>query len=755
MRNVKKWSLIVTLVGLVTLAACAKSVSNEKSGNAPADATTCTGEANGIGGAVKVEVKADADKIYSVTVTEHNETDGIGTNAVDAIPGAIVDAQSLDVDAVAGATITSDAIKNAVKNALENAGLDASKYGGAAGAEAAGSEAASEAAPAVDPADIPDTAKTCTGEAQGLDGPVKVEVIADENQIYSVKVTEQQETEGIGTVAAEKIPAAIVAQQTINVDAMSGATITSDAVKNAVKSALESAGIATAAFEGAGKAPAATAEDRTIDVDVCVVGAGGAGMSAAIEAFDAGKKVVILESQAMAGGNSTRAGGGLNAAKTKRQDENEFTEEAGVEKTLKNAAGDEVKDNEAVQKLAETVKKQWEDYQAKPEGYFDSPELFQLDTIIGGHGKNDPELVKFMTEHSADAIDWLDSIGAPLESVGAAGGAAVKRIHRPVDAEGKAKEVGAYLVPIFQENVEKRNIEIVYETTADEIIMTDGKVAGVHATGAAGNEVTVNASAVVIATGGFGYNNEMVAKYRPDLKGFMSTNAPSAMGQGIEMAEKAGADFVDMDQIQLHPTVEKNSSSLITEGLRGDGAILVNTDGKRFYDEVSTRDKVSAAEFEQPGEFSWLIIDQKMVDASKVIQGYIQKGYTTEGKDYKELAEKIEINAENFEETMNKWNEYVEKKEDPEFGRTSFESPLDTAPFYAIKVAPGIHHTMGGIHINPETEVLDKDGNVIPGLFAAGEVTGGVHGGNRLGGNAVCDIVVFGRQAGQKAAAYK
>ena len=747
----------MVIAGAMAVLLIAAGCAHEAKNAAPSGAQTLAGEANGINGAVKVEVKADADKIYSVEVKEHSETEGIGTNAVDAIPGAIVEKQSLDVDAVAGATITSTAIKDAVKAALESGGIDASKFGGsaaAAGSEAAGSEAAGSesAAAAVDPADIPDTAKTVTGEAQGLNGPVKVEVVADDEKIYSVKVTEHKETEGIGSVAAEKIPAAMVEQQTFNVDAMSGATITSTAIKDGVKSALESAGIATAAFETA-KAGAA-AEDRTVDVDVCIVGAGGAGISAAIEASDAGKKVVILESQAMAGGNSTRSTGGLNAAKTKLQDENEFDEKAGVEKTLKTAK-EEWADNKDITDLAATVEKQWEDYQANSEGYFDSVELFELDTMIGGHGINDMSLVKFLCENSADAIDWLDKIGAPLKSVGSFGGASVKRIHRPVDDEGKTKSVGAYLIPILTKNLDDRGIEVIYDTTADEILMADGKVAGVHAKGNAGNEVTVNAPAVVLATGGFGYNNDMVAKYQPDFKGYMSTNAPGAMGQGIDMATAVGADVVDMDQIQLHPTVEKNTASLITEGLRGDGAILVNSEGKRFFDEVSTRDKVSAAEFKQPGEFAWLIVDQAMVDASSVIQGYINKGLTIEGKDAADLAANIKVDAAAFEQTLEDWNKCVEAKEDKEFGRTSFANPLSTAPYYAIQVAPGIHHTMGGLKINTDTEVLDKDGNAIAGLFAAGEVTGGVHGGNRLGGNAVADIIVFGRQAGQKAAAYK
>ena len=298
-------------------------------------------------------------------------------------------------------------------------------------------------------------------------------------------------------------------------------------------------------------------------------------------------------------------------------------------------------------------------------------------------------------------------------------------------------------------------MEIILNTTVDTILTdADGAACGVSGVANDGSKLTVNADAVILATGGFGANLDMVVQYKPELAGFMTTNAAGIQGQGIAMAQALGAATVDMDQIQIHPTVEANTAALITEGLRGDGAILVNTEGKRFFDEVSTRDKVSAAEIAQPGSFSYLIVDQAMVDASSVIQGYIKKGYTTQGETYEELAEALDIDAATFAETMNTWNGYVEAKNDPDFGRTSFANPLNTAPYYAIKVTAGVHHTMGGLKINTATEVLTEDGSAIPGLFAAGEVTGGVHGANRLGGNAVADFVVFGRIAAQSATDY-
>ena len=590
-----------------------------------------------------------------------------------------------------------------------------------------------------------------TGTATGM-GEVTVSVTLTDGVITACKVVGDSETEGIGSVVVESAPDEIVSGNKGAIDVVSGATITSEAINEALAAALAAAGLDAADFTG--NADASAAEDRVIDTDIVIVGAGGAGMTAAIAAANEGRDVVIVESQAMVGGNSVRATGGMNAAKTPAQDENEFNEAAGVEKTLETAAS-EWADNEAITALANTVAEQWAAYQANPEGYFDSVELMELDTLIGGHGINDPALVEALCSNSADAIDWLAEQGIELTSVSSFGGASVKRIHRPVDSEGKTISVGSYMIPLLQSKCEELGVEILLNTTANKILTdADGAAVGIEATDKNGAAVTVNAKAVILATGGFGANLDMVVEYKPDLAGFMTTNAPGAQGQGIDMAVAIGAGTVDMDQIQIHPTVEANTAALITEGLRGDGAILVNAEGNRFTDEVGTRDVVSAAEIAQTGSYSWLVIDQAMVDASSVIQGYIKNGYTVSGETYEELAEAMGVDAAAFAATMEKWNAAVAAGVDEEFGRTSFANPLDTAPYYAIKVTAGIHHTMGGLTINPQTQVLAGDGTVIDGLYAAGEVTGGVHGGNRLGGNAVADFTVFGRIAGEQAAAY-
>ena len=596
------------------------------------------------------------------------------------------------------------------------------------------------------------TETTGTATVKGFGGDITVTVTLDGADIKDVQITGDGETEGIGSKIINEWPNAFIEYNGI-VDTYTGATfagITREAVIAAMREALTNAGVNPDDYMR--EMARDESVDLTIDTDVVIIGAGGAGMTAALTASDAGKSVLVLESQPAVGGNSVKSTGGMNAAKTAYQDANTFDEAAGIEKTLKSAEA--YADNEAITALAATVKEQWEAWQANPEGYFDSTELFALDTLIGGKGLNDPELVNTLVNNSAAAIDYLDSIGIHLNNVAAFGGASVKRIHRPVNDEGKTVSVGAYTVPLLEAACQGRdNLALLTDVTATKLLTNEaGAVIGVEAQGKAGNKVTVNAKAVILATGGFGANLDMVVQYKPDLAGFMTTNAAGIQGQGILMATEIGAATVDMEQIQIHPTVQADTASLITEGLRGDGAILVNANGERFIDEVGTRDVVSAAEIAQPDSFSWLVVDQKMVDASSVIQGYINRGLMLQGDTYEALAGELGIPADAFAATMEKWNGYVAEKNDPDFGRTSFAQPLDTAPYYAVKVTAGIHHTMGGLKIDSQTHVLNTEGQIIPGLFAAGEVTGGVHGGNRLGGNAVADFVVFGRIAGQEAA---
>ena len=547
-----------------------------------------------------------------------------------------------------------------------------------------------------------------TGEAQGIFVPVKVTVQVSENEIETVLVDATGETPELGGIAAEKMAMAIMNAQTPNVDTVSGATVTSNAIIAAATSALEQAGADIAVLDANRKdtKDAGPKEEKTIDTEIVIIGAGGAGMTAAIMLQQAGKDFVILEKMPYVGGNTTKATGGMNASETHYQ---------------------------------------------KEQGIKDSNALFAADTMKGGHALNDSSLVAVMANSSAGAIDWLDTIGAELPKISFSGGASVNRIHAPADGSG----VGAYLVDRFSAKLNELGVEVMLETAATELIAdADGKITGVKAEGPDA-VYTINAKAVILACGGFGANEEMYTTYRPDLKGTVTTNAPGATGDGIVMAQALGADLVDIEQIQLHPTVEQTTSILITESVRGDGAILVNQSGVRFTNELLTRDAVSAAELAQEGSYAYIIFDQKLRDNLKAIEKYVKSGITVQADTIEGLAEQLNIDPATLATTLADWNEIVKNKRDTQFGRTTgMNEDLTTPPYYAIKIAPGIHHTMGGVKINTAAEVINTDGAAISGLFAAGEVCGGVHGGNRLGGNAVADIVIFGRIAAESAMAY-
>ena len=589
-------------------------------------------------------------------------------------------------------------------------------------------------------------AVTYAATANGI-GEVTVSLTVEDGKITAAEVVGDGETAGFGGLEACKdgtYAAQIVAAQGADIDGVSGATVTSDAVRKATALAMEAAGLKQA-------------EDVTVTdtaCDIVIIGAGGAGMTAALQAVDCGvENVILLEKTGSTGGNTSRATGGMNAAKTAFQDENEWKDATttAVEKTLASA---KEKYGEKLGDLIATVEAQFDAYKANPVGYFDSPELFALDTMVGGKALNNLDLVMTLTNSSADAIDWLATKNAHLTNVGAFGGASVMRIHRAMTAEGKTTPVGAYLIKVLTADVEAESkIDLRLNSAATELVVTDGKVTGVKVSSENG-DYTITAKAVILATGGFGADLKRVAELKPELDGFVTTNAPGATGDGIDMAVAIGAATVDMEQIQIHPSVYTETSALITEGIRGDGAILVNQKGERFVNELETRNVVSAAELAQEGGYAYTIVDQKMMDASSTYAGYATKGYTLTGNTYEELAEAMGTDAATFAKTMEDWNAAVAAQKDEAFGRTSFANALDTAPYYAIKVAPGIHHTMGGVVIDTSAQVLTADGTPIEGLYAAGEVTGGVHGANRLGGNAVADIVVFGRIAAQNAAAY-
>lgn len=442
---------------------------------------------------------------------------------------------------------------------------------------------------------------------------------------------------------------------------------------------------------------------RIESTDVVVVGAGAAGMTAAITAFDSGVKVIVLEKQPITGGNSMLAAGGMNAAETKFQ-------------------------------------------QAK--GVKDSVELMYQDTMKGGKNSNDAELVRILAKNSASSVDWLTSIGADISDVGRMAGASANRTHRPTGGAA----VGAHIADVLKKNAVERKMDVRVNSKVVKILEDkQGRVIGVQVQGKHSGLYTIKAKAVILAAGGFSANPDKVAYYRPEFKGMTTSNQPGATGDGMELGDKAGGELKDMKEIQIHPTVAAGSRILITEAVRGNGAILVNHEGKRFVNELTTRDKASEAILNQTGKSAYLVFDEGIRKSLKQIDGYFHLELVKQGATVAELATVLKMPAEALVATIESYNKAVDSKNDTEFKRPDLPRALRTASYYAIEVKPGVHYTMGGLKITPEAQVVAKNGKPMPGFFAAGEVTGGVHGANRLGGNSISETITFGRIAGASA----
>lgn len=559
---------------------------------------------------------------------------------------------------------------------------------------------------------------TYTGEADGIHGKVQVEVTVDENKITEVKIAKHSETPGVSDLAIVNVPADIVKYQTLAVDTVAGASVTGNAIVAAVTQALEKAGANIADFQKKPEKSAASGETIEKQADVIIIGAGGAGLAAAVTAHQKGATVVVIEKMPRAGGNTILSGGAFNAADSTRQTK------------------------QAIE---------------------DSPEKHYTQTFEGGDKLGNPELVKTLTENAYPAIQWLEGLGMEFKAeVFTVLGGMWPRAHKPV------KPLGTGFIDTYLSYVEKNSngIEIMYETKATEIIMENGKAIGVKAEGKDGNVVLKANKGVVVAAGGFGANVEMRDannKTWPTLTNLKTTNHIGATGDGMIMAEKIGANLIGMDNIQLLPMGDPETGSLsgnIEQGV--ENRIFVNKDGNRFVDEGQRRDVMTKALFEQKDTSMWVIVDKHSYATGDVKNNFNESidELVAQGRAYKadtleDLAKQIGANPENLVKAVNEFNKAVEKGGKDAFGRTLFKEKLDSAPYYAGARVPTVHHTMGGIQINTSAQVLDKDGKIIPGLYAAGETTGGIHGSNRLGGNALADMTVFGRIAGESAAAGK
>ncbi|WP_313126368.1 flavocytochrome c [Proteiniclasticum ruminis] len=557
------------------------------------------------------------------------------------------------------------------------------------------------------------TPGTYEGTAKGYHGDITLTVTVDENNILEIK-SEHTETEGLGDKAVATLTEAALEKASLSMDLVSGATYSSQGFLAALEAALVKAGADVEKLK-IKETVEVEKKDQEFDTEVAIIGGGGAGLAAAVSAHQNGAKVLLVEKMPNVGGNTIISGSAFNAVDPKRQ---------------------------------------------SAQGIEDSVEKHFQQTYEGGNKQGDPELVRVLVENAYPTIEWLESLGMKFtDKVFTVLGALWPRSHKPVEPLGTGY-VNTFMNYI---NEHKDDITVLTEVEAKELLVNaDGAVTGFLAEGKNG-KITVNAkNGVIVATGGFGANVEMRDQYNtiwPKLTNIKTTNHRGATGDGIIMAEKVNASIVQMENIQLLPMGDPVTGSLsgnIEQGV--ENRIFVNAEGNRFVDEGARRDVMTKALMEQTDSMMWVIVDQHSYPTGDTVNNFNETidSLVKEGRAYKadtleDLAKQIGVEPENLVKAVEAFNASVDGAED-EFGRTLFMDKLDTAPFYAGKRVPTVHHTMGGIKITPETRVVDQNGEIIKGLFAAGEVTGGIHGSNRLGGNALADVHTFGRIAGATAA---
>lgn len=605
------------------------------------------------------------------------------------------------------------------------------------------------------------TPGTYTGEAKGITDNLILEVVVDEDNIVAVNIVEHNETPGISDTAMDRIPKEIVEYQSLDVDTVSGATVSSLAILEAAQMALEKSGANIDELLESVDKVQESGETIEKTADVVIIGGGGAGLAAAVSALENNATVIVLEKMPTLGGSTIMAGGQYNAVDKKRQESHTMRPEL-IEEIASYTKDEPV--NDIHKRLMDELSKQIQDYKkSKNTVVFDSPQLHALQSFKGGDQQGNLELIEKFAYGAEESVNWLENLGVDFhDEVATVTGALWQRTHQFV------KPLVTGPIEAYIEHIEnaKDEAEIMLETEVSDIIMENGKAVGVK--GIQGNrEVVINANkGIIIATGGFARNHELVAKYNKDwddLSNLNSTNSISATGDGIIMAENAGANLVGMEHIQLLPVGHPETGGMAGNiSINAANQIFINKNGQRFVAEDSRRDTLTKALLDQPDQIMWIVHDAHEYydedvknDFNESIGQLVKSGTAVKGDTIEELAAKMNVDPNTLKETVDAYNKAVKGETTDPLGKKLMQDTFDKAPFYASVRVPTIHHTMGGIEINTDTQVIGSDGNVIKGLYAAGEVTGGIHGANRLGGNAIPDTVVYGRIAGESAALEK
>ena len=556
---------------------------------------------------------------------------------------------------------------------------------------------------------------TFQGEGAGKGGMIQVEVTVENGEIAAINVLSHGETPGFSD-ALGTVSAAMIAANQVDVDGVTGATLSSNGIKAAVTAALAAADITPDQLTAKEVAEVVSDRESAYTADVIVIGAGGAGLSAAITAAENGASVILVEKMSNVGGNTLISGGEMAAPGSWMQEK---------------------------------------------EGIADDVETFYNDVLKGGDNEGDPALIHVLAENALNGALWLrDDIHVTFEDYMLFfGGHSIKRSLVPLNASG------VELIQKLNAKAESLGITIHKGTRATKLEMTDGKVNTVKAD-YNGQEITYTANkGVVLATGGFGSNIEMRKQYNPQMdEKILSTNSVGSTGDGIVMAQELGAQVVDMQHIQTYPTCDVETGALLYVGdVRLEGrSILVNLEGKRFVEELERRDVISFAVTEQTGGVSYMFWDEASMQASGVAASHqqeyddlIRRGKLVKADTMEEACAFFGINCDELKATVERYNQYAADGKDLEFNKRGTLTAFGEGPYYIMVSTPAIHHCMGGLKINTDAQVITTEGAVIPGLFAAGEVTGDIHGTNRLGSDAIADIIVYGRIAGANAAAGK